>query len=273
MNTYHAARDQYGFDGVDIDIEGGISNPLLQAYRKIFPLMHSEGQIVSMAPAPLFIDPEESTTFTPGAFNSYVPLIDTTMIDNVDYIAIQLYCNPMPLGDLDKYLASMQKSHKINALGQAFEINIPSSKFVFGFPSGATSGKASQAWEANPATLVAHYRASPALMATGGAMTWAIGWDATSGWKWIDAVAKLWGVGPPPAPPAPTPTPPTPPAPPAPTPTPPTPPAPTPPSPSPSPSDCPGGTLTACIALCPVDAQYAACIQDCVNRCPSSIAV
>merc|ERR1712080_692438 len=103
------------------------------------------------------------------------------------------------------------------------------------------------------ATIAAHYKGSPALMGTGGAMTWSIGWDASGGWKWIKGVSTIWGVGPRPSP-VPTPSPPTPV--PAPTPTP-------VPAPTPPPQDCPGGTMTACIGLCPVDAQYTACIQHC----------
>jgi len=46
-------------------------------------------------------------------------------------------------------------------------------------------------------------------------------------------------------------------------------PAPTPtptPSPSPTPSDCPGGSLDACIDLCPADV-FAACVKSCQRRC------
>jgi len=48
-------------------------------------------------------------------------------------------------------------------------------------------------------------------------------------------------------------------------PTPPTPPAP----PTPSPSGCPGGSLSACIGLCPSDPPvvYKACVQNCAQRC------
>jgi len=48
-------------------------------------------------------------------------------------------------------------------------------------------------------------------------------------------------------------------------------PAPTPtpsPSPTPTPSDCPGGSLDACIDLCPADA-FAACVKSCQRRCPA----
>ena len=53
----------------------------------------------------------------------------------------------------------------------------------------------------------------------------------------------------------------------------PSPPGPSPPGPSPPgpPSDCPGGTLSTCIAACPSDplSAYQACVQECVKRCSS----
>eukprot|EP00041_Stephanoeca_diplocostata_P002122 m.23497 g.23497 ORF g.23497 m.23497 type:complete len:512 (+) comp12951_c0_seq1:70-1605(+) len=68
-----------------------------------------------------------------------------------------------------------------------------------------------------------------------------------------------------PAGPAP-PSPPPPPSPPSPPPPPPPPPPPSPPSPPPG---CPGGTLKACIALCPTShPAYDDCVKECLKRCP-----
>merc|ERR1711970_548739 len=56
-----------------------------------------------------------------------------------------------------------------------------------------------------------------------------------------------------------------------PSPPPPTPSPPTPTPPTPSPSGCPGGSLAACMHLCPSDpAAYEACMRDCQIRCDSS---
>lgn len=196
MQSYHSARDRFGFDGIDIDIETGMGTPLLRAYRKIFKQLHGEGQIISMAPQPLNIDPLTVPTFMEGAYNAYVPLVDTTMIDYVTYVAPQLYNNPMPRGDLDEYVASLQQGLSIDWDGLSLVVNIPSEKLVFGYPaaSGAAPAGPSQSWEATPSSLVEHYQGSTALMGTGGCMTWSIGWDATTGWKWIDAVTRLWGT-------------------------------------------------------------------------------
>lgn len=194
LKCYQDAHDKFGFEGIDIDIETGMTTPLLRAYRKIFKQLHSQGAVISMAPQPLNIDPEEEGVFMEGAYNAYVPLVDTTMIDYVTYVAPQLYNNGMPLGDLDKYIESMQKGHVIQWDGQSLVLNIPSSKLVFGYPAtnGAAPAGPSQSWEGSPSSLVAHYRASSKLMGTGGCMTWSIGWDASAGWSWIEAVKGLW---------------------------------------------------------------------------------
>jgi cellulose 1,4-beta-cellobiosidase len=57
-------------------------------------------------------------------------------------------------------------------------------------------------------------------------------------------------------------------------PVPPSPPVPTPPAPTPTPTpaDCPGGSLDACIDLCPVDV-FAECVKSCQRRCPHSALV
>merc|ERR1712070_1049353 len=58
------------------------------------------------------------------------------------------------------------------------------------------------------------------------------------------------------------------------TPQPPTPtPTPSPPAPTPTPpADCPGGSLSACIAGCPSDAAvYKICVVECERRCNSAV--
>jgi len=65
-----------------------------------------------------------------------------------------------------------------------------------------------------------------------------------------DGYTRVPNAGPSPTPPSPAPTP-----------------APAPPSP-PSPSGCPGGSLSACMDLCPTDpTAFQACVKDCEQRC------
>lgn len=192
MDTYHAAKAKFGFDGIDIDIETGMSTPLLRAFRRIFKQLHSEGQVISMAPQPLNIDTYDEKIFMEGAYNAYVPLVDTTMIDSVTYIATQLYNNGIPTHDLEKYVQTMQQNTEIDWDGHKLVLNIPSSKLTFGYPAANGAGRFAAGWEADPSKLAAYYKQSKVLMATGGLMTWSIGWDASNGWKWIEAVKTIW---------------------------------------------------------------------------------
>jgi len=194
LQTYETAQVKYGFDGIDIDIETGMTTPLLKAFRKIFTTFKGKGWKISMAPQPLNIDPGEVSVFMEGAYNCYVPLIDTTIIDAVTYIATQMYNNPCPLNNMDAYLSSMQEKKTIAWEGQNLVVDIPSEKLTFGYPAanGAAPSGASKPWGASGAKLMEHYLSDSALLATGGVMTWSIGWDAKNGWDWITNVMKIW---------------------------------------------------------------------------------
>jgi len=194
LSTYKNARHDYGFDGIDIDIETGMTTPLLKAFRKIFTSLHSEGQVISMAPQPLNIDPGEVPSFMEGAYNCYVPLVDTSIIDTVTYVATQMYNNPMPLDNMDAYITSMQKGLTISWAGMLLNVTIPSEKFTFGYPAanGAAPSGPSKPWGGSGPKLMEHYKGDSLLLGTGGVMTWSIGWDAANNWEWITNIMKIW---------------------------------------------------------------------------------
>ena len=95
-----------------------------------------------------------------------------------------------------RYIESLQQGIVVKWDGHDLALRIPSSKLVFGYPAapGAAPAGPSQPWEASAAALVAYYRASAPLLATGGLMTWSVGWDASNAWRWIDAVKGIWAA-------------------------------------------------------------------------------
>jgi len=194
LSTYEAAKLDYGFDGIDIYIEAGMTTPLVRALREVFTTLHAEGQVISLAPEPLDIDPGEVPAYMEGSWNCYVPLIDTTILDIVTYISIQLYNNPMPYNDLVSYINSMQERLPIVFDGKTLFVDIPSTKLSFGFPAadGATEYGPAKPWCATGAKVRRHYQNDSALLDTGGVMTWSIDWDAANDWDWITNVMRIW---------------------------------------------------------------------------------
>jgi chitinase len=145
-------------------------------------------------PARLRQNPGEYPVFQAGATNSYAPLVDTSIIDSVSWVAPQLYNDAIPFeGDPVKYIQSLQTSSKLDFDGTELEIIIPASKIVLGYPAtqAAAPVHALPEWE-TPEGLLALYRSSPELMATRGVMTWSVGHDHSNGWKWIRAARQIW---------------------------------------------------------------------------------
>ena len=188
VKTYLDFKKDYGFDGIDIDVESSINSPVLRTFRKIYKALHEKGELISMAPETPSLNPGEFPVFQAGATNSYAPLVDTTIIDHVSWVAPQMYNDGIPFeGNAVKYIQSLQASSKLDWDGQELEIKIPASKIVLGFPAtqAAAPVHALPEWE-TPEGLLALYRSSPELMATRGVMTWSAGHDYSSGWKWIN---------------------------------------------------------------------------------------
>jgi chitinase len=194
VETYLKYKKGYGFDGIDIDVESSINSPVLRTFRKIYQKLHEKGELISMAPETPSLNPGEYPVFQAGATNSYAPLVDTTIIDSVSWVAPQLYNDAIPFeGDPVKYIQSLQTSSKLDWDGTELEIIIPASKIVLGFPAtqAAAPVHALPEWE-TPEGLLALYRSSPELMATRGVMTWSVGHDHSNGWKWIRAARQIW---------------------------------------------------------------------------------
>ena len=148
-----------------------------------------------MAPESPSLNPEELKLFQEGSLNSYVPLVDSTIINYVTFVAPQLYNDAVPFEDPAKYVTSLQVGHTIEWDDKVVEVRVPPSKLVLGPPAPEAAAPATRPlpWQNSTAALVALYRSSPALLATKGVMTWSVGHDWSNGWKWVRAVKKIWG--------------------------------------------------------------------------------
>jgi chitinase len=197
--TYLKTKQEYGFDGIDIDVESSLSTPLLSAFRKIFKKLNEKGEIISMAPESPILDPGnpayEGEDPGLGAHNSYTPLVDTSVINHVSWVAPQLYNDLIPFGeDPAKYVESLSSGLKVEWDGRLLEIRVPPNKIVLGHPAtnAAAPARKPPEWQSDPMALAAKYKASPTLMATKGVMTWSVGHDYSNDWKWVKAMKTIW---------------------------------------------------------------------------------
>jgi chitinase len=147
------------------------------------------------SPIRLWQNPAELSTFFEGSFNSYAPLVDTSIIEHVTWVAPRLYNDPVPLkNNVSKYVTSLSAGKRLEWDGREIEIKVPPSKLVLGHPATAEAASARDlaVWQKDPEALVELYRSTPDLLATKGVMAWSIGHDYASGWKWVKAVKKIW---------------------------------------------------------------------------------
>jgi len=195
LARYAELKAKYGFDGIDLSVESGLATPLLSAFRTVFKTLHAQGEIVSLAPETPSLNPAEMDSFFEGSFNSYAPLVDTSIIDSVSWVAPRLYNDALPQrSNVSKYVSSLREGRELEWDGRQIKIDIPPSKLVLGHPASAEAAPAREldSWQKDPNALVDHYRSSPELLATAGVMAWSIGHDYGSGWKWVTAAKQIW---------------------------------------------------------------------------------
>jgi len=202
-NNFVTLHNSVGFDGIDIDLEnawGGTPNDVICGLRTFFKLMHTNGFVVSMAPQTTALDPEVSV-YQPGSWNSYVPLIDSSIINYVDILAVQLYNNAVPFNDPVAYANSLNKGFTIGGcptgctIATTCQIMVPNNVTTFGYPAGpgaAPSGCPGLSGGCPyGSALSTLYNGSPELQSTGGVMTWSVEWDEVNGWEFVSAATQI----------------------------------------------------------------------------------
>jgi len=195
LARYAELKAAYGFDGIDLSVESGLATPLLAAFRTVFKALHAQGEIVSLAPETPSLNPAEMDSFFEGSFNSYAPLVDTSILDSVSWVAPRLYNDALPQrSNVSKYVTSLREGRTLEWDGKQIEVKIPPSKLMLGHPASPEAAPAREldSWQKDPNALVDLYRSSPELLATAGVSSWSIGHDYASGWKWVTAAKQIW---------------------------------------------------------------------------------
>jgi chitinase len=198
-NNFVNLHNSLGFDGIDIDLEnawGGTGDQVVCGLRTFFQLLHNGGYIVSMAPQTTAITPEVSVYQT-GSWNSYVPLADTSILQYVDIVAVQLYNNAVPGNTPDAYAKTLEAGFSVSGCpcSASCKVQLSAKKIAFGYPAG--QGAAPSGCPGQPggcpygSALTNVYQSSPTLLGTGGVMTWAVEWDEYWQWQFINAAKNI----------------------------------------------------------------------------------
>ena len=143
----------------------------------------------------LWQNPGQFELFQAGATNSYAPMLASDIIDSISWVAPQMYNDDLPFeGNAVQYVESLQEAHKLDWEGTEIEVKIPSEKIVLGFPATAAAAPVRKIaeWE-EPEALLELFHQNKELMNIRGVMTWSVGHDYSSGWKWIKNVKQIWG--------------------------------------------------------------------------------
>jgi len=203
--------DTYGFDGLDLDLEGEALAQdipsLAQAVMQVVNHYRNQGQEfwLTMAPEWVYVTPAMwgCNQYGGGSYasNGYISLTQAIGIDNISYIWPQTYnqgtgngvCAPsqvkvVPTDGMDKFVAAMawslttESGYTLSTKSQTEKMPmIPASKLVLGIPAtlGAAGGGMNYVMTptqiSNSWSIMSSYGIS-----IGGFMNWAADWDATA---------------------------------------------------------------------------------------------
>eukprot|EP00486_Rosalina_sp_Unknown_P013547 CAMPEP_0201580462 /NCGR_PEP_ID=MMETSP0190_2-20130828/46535_1 /ASSEMBLY_ACC=CAM_ASM_000263 /TAXON_ID=37353 /ORGANISM="Rosalina sp." /LENGTH=307 /DNA_ID=CAMNT_0048016545 /DNA_START=30 /DNA_END=953 /DNA_ORIENTATION=+ len=183
---------EYGFDGVDFDIEHR-SGDFVQCADLIATVMNTLNQNklqVTIAPQMVNVYPGLSTV-SPG-FNELAPLIAMETPQVLESVQVQMYnswSSVETTAYAETYTKQLAAGYNVTADGKPYFVKVPPSQLVLGYPAspkGAGSGYIA------PSQLKTMYASlKSAGYTVSGFMTWSIGWDEQNNWDFANTLGNL----------------------------------------------------------------------------------
>ncbi|MFD0446084.1 chitinase [Streptomyces indonesiensis] len=193
-NSVYALMREYGFNGVDIDLENGLNATYMTQALRSLSAKASSGLVITMAPQT--IDMQSTSN---AYFQTALNIKDILTVVNMQY-----YNSGSMLG-CDGKVYSQGSVDFLTALACIqLEGGLSPSQVGLGLPAstrGAGSGYVSPTVVNNALDCLARgtncgsFRPSRTYPGLRGAMTWSTNWDATAGNAWSNAVGpKVHGL-------------------------------------------------------------------------------
>ncbi|WP_205740915.1 glycosyl hydrolase family 18 protein [Haloactinopolyspora alba] len=193
QSTY-ALMQEYGFDGVDIDLEHGINATYMeQALRQLRDLA-GPGLIITMAP--------QTIDFQAPSYDYYQLALGIQ--DILTIVNMQYYNSGTMMGCDDQVYAQGTIDFLTAQACIQLEAGLDPDQVGLGLPAVPSAAGGGYQPAANvtaaldclaTATRCAGFVPSEPWGPIGGAMTWSVNWDATNGYEFADTVGSYLGTG------------------------------------------------------------------------------
>ncbi|WP_026923157.1 glycosyl hydrolase family 18 protein [Glycomyces arizonensis] len=180
--------DEYGFDGVDIDLEHGINAAALETAMRRIHASAGSSLVYTMAPQTIEFQ------YTSGGYRDLaVNTKDILTIVNMQYYnsGTMLGCDDQVYGQGDVDFITAQACIQLEAGLDPSQVGLG----LPAVPSAASSGYVDPSMVNDALDCLSRlvncgdFTPDQAYPGIGGAMTWSINWDATSGYHFANTVA------------------------------------------------------------------------------------
>lgn len=186
-NSVYDLMQEYGFDGVDIDLEGAFNPDLLASALHQLANLAGDDFVLTMAPQTLFVQPR-------GSYLQLIKQTDriiTTVHTQYYNSGSMLGCNGTVVGEGDVDFLTAQACILLRKALDADQV-------AFGLPAtpqAAGSGYVDPALIKRALSCMAYgtncgdFQPNRTYPEIRGVMTWSINWDATTGYQFASSIA------------------------------------------------------------------------------------